>query len=78
MFQQGGFNEIYKSDHIEIFNENLLVNNDRSNDEKLMKNILTGNEEVNSFGIESEIKPEPIDPELYKASPDALMKHAEE
>ena len=56
----------------------MLVNQDRSNDEKLIKNVLTGNEEVNSFGVESEIKPEPIDPELYKASPDALMKHAEE
>jgi hypothetical protein len=39
------------------------------------KNI--SNEEINSFGVESEVKPEPIDPELYKASPDALMKHAE-
>lgn len=56
----------------------MLVNQDRSNEEKLLKNGLTGNEEVNSFGVESEIKPEPIDPELYKASPDALMKHAEE
>ena len=39
------------------------------------KNI--SNEEINSFGVESEVKPEPIDPELYKASPDALMKLAE-
>ena len=78
LFQQGGLNEIYKSEYIENLNENLLVNQDRSNDEKLNKNVLTGNEEINSFGAESEIKPEPIDPELYKATPDALMKHAEE
>lgn len=58
-------------------NENLLVNQDRSNDEKINKNLSAGNEEINSFGVESEVKPEPIDPELYKASPDALMKHAE-